>query len=347
MVNLLGNAIKFTTTGKVVLELEKKPDNYFKFMVIDTGPGIPKEDQAKILEPFQQSESGLLKGGTGLGLSLSKELVNLMGGKLSLESKEGEGSRFFFTMKLPPAASPVPQRSKRENEGDWSLLKKGSIKALVVDDIEVNRRLLSDILQSAGIEVNEAENGKEAISQTEKYNPDIIFMDIRMPVMDGKEAAIEINKKFNSNPIKIVAITASVFNHEKKENFTQIFDDYISKPFRIERIYECLQSLLGVEFKREVKPQENKIQNFDNNNISTQEIDYSQITIPVQLFFKIKDIIEEGDITLLKNELAQLCLLGNNGKLLHKKLVPLAERDDWEEFLTTLERVKIMGKGHD
>jgi len=347
LVNLLGNAIKFTTTGKVVLELEKKPGNYFKFMVIDTGSGIPEEDHAKILEPFQQSESGLFKGGTGLGLSLSKELVNLMGGELSLESKEGEGSRFFFTMKLPPATSPVQQRSKRENEGDWRLLKKGSIKALVVDDIEVNRRLLTDILQSVGIEVNEAENGKEAISQTEKYNPDIIFMDIRMPVMDGKEAAIEINKKFNSNPFKIVAITASVFNHEKKENFTQIFDDYISKPFRIERIYECLQSLLGVELKREVKPQGNKTQNSDNNNISIEEIDYSQITIPVQLFFKIKDIIEEGDITLLKNELAQLCLLGDNGKLLHKKLVPLAERDDWEEFLTTLERVKIMGKGHD
>jgi PAS domain S-box-containing protein len=347
LVNLLGNAIKFTTTGEITLGLERKPDNLYKFQLIDTGPGIPQEDQAKIFEPFQQSESGLLKGGTGLGLSLSKELVNLMGGVLSLETQVGKGSCFFFTMELPPAKAPVPKRSKRENEGDWRLLKKGSIKALVVDDIEVNRRLLSDILQSAGIEIHEAENGKEAISQAEKFKPDIIFMDIRMPVMDGKEAAIEINKRFNSNPLKIVAITASVFNHEKKEDFSQIFDDYISKPFRIERIYQCMQSLLGVEFKREVKPLGNINQNLDKDTSSPQEIDYSQITIPVQLFFKFKDIIDEGDITLLKNELAQLCLLGENGKLLHKKLVPLAEKDEWEEFLTVLERVKIMGKGHD
>jgi len=347
LVNLLGNAIKFTTVGKIVLRLERKPDNHYKFEVIDTGLGIPKEDHARVLEPFKQSDSGQFKGGTGLGLSLSKELVNLMGGELSLESQVGKGSCFFFTMELPPAKAPVTKRSERSNKGDWCLLKTDSIKALVVDDIEVNRRLLSDILKSAGIEIEEAENGREAVDQTEKFKPDIIFMDIRMPVMDGKEAAIEINKQHASNPLKIVAITASVFDHERDEGFAEIFDDYITKPFRIERIYECMQSLLEVEFNRKEIRRDNNKQTSNETIPPPQDIDFSKITIPVQLFFKFKDIIEEGDVTQFEKELVDLHLLGEDGKLLNQSLTPLAEKYEWEKILTILEQVKIMGKGHD
>jgi PAS domain S-box-containing protein len=347
LVNLLGNAIKFTNIGKIVLELEKKPANHYSFQVVDTGIGIPEEDHAKILEPFQQSESGRFSGGTGLGLSLSRELVHLMGGELSLVSQEGKGSSFFFTLELPPAKAPVPKRSQRKDKKEWCLLNEGSVKALVVDDVEVNRCLLVDILKGAGIEIIEAENGKEAIDQTGEFKPDIIFMDIRMPVMDGKEATREIKRLYGSDRFKIVALTASVFHQEKKEDFDEMFDDYISKPFRIERIYECIQKLLGVEFKRETKARENKNQNSDKNTSSSQEIDLSQITIPVQLFFKIKDIIDEGDIPQLKKELDQLNLLGEDGKYLNKKLVPLVEGSDLEEILDILEKVKIMGKGHE
>jgi len=347
LVNLLGNAIKFTNTGKIVLELEKKPANHYTFQVVDTGPGIPQKDHAMILEPFQQSESGRFSAGTGLGLSLSRELIHLMEGELSLVSQEGKGSSFFFTVKLPPAKAPVPKRSQRKNEEDWYLSNKNSIKALVVDDVEVNRGLLIDILQSAGIEISEAENGKEAVDQVGKIEPDIIFMDIRMPVMDGKEATLEIKKLFGPDRFKVVAITASVFHQEKKEDFDELFDDYISKPFRIERIFKCIQTLLGVEFKRERRPRENNKQNLDKNTSSPQEMDFSQIAIPVQLFFKFKDAIEEGDIPQLKNELAQLCLLGEEGKLLNKELAPLAERNELDKILDVLEKVKIMGKGHD
>jgi len=347
LVNLLGNAIKFTNTGKIVLELEKKPANHYTFQVVDTGPGIPEKDHALILEPFQQSESGSFSGGTGLGLSLSRELIHLMGGELSLVSQEGKGSCFFFTLELPTAKAPVPKRSQRNNKEDWCLLNRGSIKALVVDDVEVNRRLLIDILQSAGIEISEAENGKEAVEQVGKIRPDIIFMDIRMPIMNGKEATLEIKKLFGPDRFKVVAVTASVFHQEKKEDFDELFDDYISKPFRIERIYECIQTLLGVEFKREIRPRKNNNKNLDKNTSSPKEIDLSQITIPVQLFFKIKDIIDEGDIPQLKKELGQLNLLGEGGQYLNKKLAPLVEGSEFEEILVVLEKVKIMGKGHD
>ena len=344
LVNLLGNAIKFTNTGKVVLELEKKPNNHYTFQVIDTGPGIPEEDHAKILEPFQQSESGRFSGGTGLGLSLSRELVQLMGGELSLISQVGKGSCFFFTLELPPAKAPVAKRSQRSAKGDWSLPKSGSIKALIVDDVEVNRRLLTDILKKAGVEIIEAENGQEAVDRAGEFEPDIIFMDIRMPVMDGKEATREIKKQFGADRFKIVALTASVFHQEKKEDFDKLFDDYISKPFRIERIFECIQRLLNVEFNKEKRHPKNN--NSKKTSVS-KEIDLSQITIPVQLFFKIKEIIDEGNIPHLKNELDQLSDLGEDGIFLSKKLIPLAEENELDQILTVLEKVKIMGKGHD
>ena len=346
LVNLLGNAIKFTNTGKVVLEMEKKPANLYTFQVIDTGPGIPEEDHEKILEPFQQSDSGRFSGGTGLGLSLSKELVQLMGGELSLVSQVGKGSCFFFTLELPPAKAPVTKRSKRADEGNWSLPNSSSIKALVVDDVEVNRRLLIDILKKAGIEVAEAENGQEAVEQVAKFEPDIVFMDVRMPVMDGKEAALEIKKQYGPDRFKIVALTASVFHQEKKEEFEKIFHDYISKPFRIERIYNCIQSLLNIEFNKENNPQKENHQTSKNIS-SPKEIDLSQITIPVQLFFKIKDFIDEGNIPNLKKELDQLCGLGQNGIFLSKKLTPMIEENELDQILTVLEKVKIMGKGHD
>ena len=348
LVNLLGNAIKFTNTGKVVLELDKKPANHYTFQVIDTGAGIPKKDHEKILEPFQQSETGRsLGGGTGLGLSLSKELVHLMGGELSLESEEGKGSSFFFTLELPPAKAPVPKRAERIDKKDWSLLKKGSIKALVVDDVDVNRRLLIDILQSAGIEISEATNGKEAIDQAGKIGPDIIFMDIRMPVMNGKEATMEIRKQFGPDRFKIVALTASVFHQEKKEEFEKIFDDYISKPFRIERIYKCIQSLLNVELDKKDNQQNNKNKIPDKQVSSPKEIDLSQVTLPVQMFFKFKDAIDEEDIPQLEKELTNLLHLGEDGEFLNKKLVPLAEKRKLIDIMDILEQVKIMGKGHD
>jgi len=160
-----------------------------------------------------------------------------MGGELSLVSEVGKGSSFFFTLELPPATTRVEKRSQRGEEGEISLKVKGSIKALVVDDVEVNRRLLNDVLEGAGIKIAEAENGQEAVDQAGKFKPDIIFMDIRMPVMDGKEATIEIKKQFGHDRFKIVALTASVFYQDKKEVFDELFGDYISKPFRIERIF--------------------------------------------------------------------------------------------------------------
>jgi PAS domain S-box-containing protein len=258
LVNLLGNAVKFTDQGKVDLKFERKEGNKYTFKVRDSGRGISFEDKTKIFEPFKQTEEGFHSGGSGLGLAISKELTELMGGELFMESEVGEGSCFSISLELPPARKTVPSRPKR-NRRVIRLSEGSCVKALVVDDVEVNRELLSEVLQAVGVETMEAENGKEALECLDAFEPHIIFMDMRMPVMSGEEAVEEIIKQYGSGHFKIVAITASVFDHQREKFIRLGCDDYIAKPFRIFHIHDCIQKLLGVKFEYEDERQESKI----------------------------------------------------------------------------------------
>jgi len=257
LVNLLGNAVKFTDQGKVNLKFEMIEGHKYIFKIRDTGAGISFEAKVKIFESFMQAEAGLHHGGTGLGLTISKELVELMGGKLLVDSQVGKGSCFSISLELPPAKKTVPPRSKR-NRRAIRLSEKYSVKALVVDDAQVNRELLSEVLQTVGIEIMEAENGKEALERLGEFEPHIIFMDRRMPGMNGEEAVKAIVKKHGPDRFKIVAITAAAFDHQR-ENFKLLgYDDYIVKPFRISHIHDCIKRLLDVEFEYEDERQESQ-----------------------------------------------------------------------------------------
>ena len=186
LVNLLGNAVKFTDQGKVSLIFGRGEGHKYIFKVRDTGAGISSEGKIKIFQAFMQAEAGLHHGGTGLGLAISKGLVELMGGKLLVESQLGEGSCFSIYLELPPAKKNVPPQSKR-NQKAFRLQEKYSVKALIVEDVKENRELLSEVLRAAGIETLEAENGKEALERLGEFEPHIIFIDLRMPVMNGEE----------------------------------------------------------------------------------------------------------------------------------------------------------------
>ncbi len=260
LVNLLGNAVKFTAQGGVGLEIERAASDQFVFKVTDTGHGIALEDKAKIFEPFKQTKEGFDSGGTGLGLAISKELTELMGGILSVESREGEGSCFSVSLKLAPAKKAVSPRTKRSRKA-IRLLQGACVKALVVDDIDVNRQLLSTVLQGVGIETREVENGKQALECLEEFQPHIIFMDIRMPVMSGDEVIKKIIAQYGSDRFKIVAITASVFENQRKKFIKLGCSDFIAKPFRISHIHDCVQKLLGVEFEYEGEKQEDRLDN--------------------------------------------------------------------------------------
>ena len=248
LINLLGNATKFTETGEVALVLQAEGDDRYRFEVRDTGPGIPADRQQQIFEPFQQEESGLKFGGTGLGLAISRRHVELMGGTIGVQSTEGEGAQFSITLPLPKGEDDVATPSK--SESIWTqpcrLVPACSVRALVVDDIKTNREVLDHLLVGLGVEVSVAADGKSALRFAER-GLDIAFIDIRMPGMDGLELLHQIRKRAGAP--KAVAVSASALEHQKREFLEAGFDAFVGKPFWRGEICGCLVDLLGVSFE--------------------------------------------------------------------------------------------------
>ena len=243
LINLLGNAVKFTKEGRVELEITAKGEGHYAFSVADTGPGIPLEQQQQVFTPFVRNDQPALQGSTGLGLAIASKYVEWMGGQLQVESKPGQGARFFFALSLPTGS--VGETRHTQLEPHRVQLQAGQTAcALVVDDIETNRDILTHLLSQFGLAVDEAASGPEAIAQIQRQVPDIIFLDIRMPGMDGKEVLTRMRQQ--GVTAKIVAITASVLGYNS-EHFLELgFDAFVGKPYRSTEIARCLEKLLGV-----------------------------------------------------------------------------------------------------
>jgi PAS domain S-box-containing protein len=293
LVNLIGNAVKFTEEGEVEFLTTPLENGRILFEIIDTGRGIAAKDQQHILEPFHQEESGSKMGGTGLGLAISNKQLELMGTELKLESELGKGSRFYFTLSLPKGTGEVVQRGEK-TENILCLAKGCHVKALIVDDIKGNRDVLSQFLMGLNVEIIEAVNGQDGLEKAREHLPDIIFMDIRMPVMDGKEAIKEIQKEFGNDRFKIVVITASAFDHDRERFMGMGVQEFITKPFRSEQIIQCLDELLDVEFEYD---QEVLVEQEPSN---LKELDYSKISLPQDLLSQIKEAAELYNVTQME-----------------------------------------------
>jgi PAS domain S-box-containing protein len=247
LINLLGNAVKFTDRGEVRLRVTRGSDGAYQFAVEDTGIGITAEEQAEIFKPFQQGHIGASKGGTGLGLAISDRYIQLMGGRLEAASAPGRGARFFFTLSLPESAFQGREITPANNV---QRLPAGCrVSALVVDDIKENRAILAGMLSDIGCEVLIAENARRAIELAAQEKPDIIFMDIWMPEMNGIDATRHILRQMPK--ARIVAHSASAFDHEQHRYLDAGFDDFFAKPFRYERVCECLANLLEIKLDSE------------------------------------------------------------------------------------------------
>ena len=185
LINLLGNAVKFTQTGRVVLRFMPQPEDQYRFEVVDTGLGLAPEDQETLFQAFQQGAAGSQQGGTGLGLTIVQRQLQLMGAALEVDSALGHGACFGFTVCLPAAQGELPT----EAQGAWSKVRHladgYAVRALGVDDVAENRDVLRGMLAEIGAEVEIAENGQQALERLETSGPDIVFLDIRMPVMGG------------------------------------------------------------------------------------------------------------------------------------------------------------------
>ncbi len=249
LINLLGNAVKYTDHGRVTLRVSREHDDRLRFEVIDTGPGIAAAELERIFEPFHQTPEGIAKGeGTGLGLTISRDFVRLMGGDgIDVASELGRGSRFGFSIPLPRVEASPAASHRRRVIG----LAPGQTppRILVAEDHPDNQRLIQELLGRIGAEVRIAANGREAIELFQQWQPRLVLMDMRMPVMDGYQATRAIRGLPGGDRTAIVAVTASAFEEDRAHVLAAGCDALIRKPIEAEGMFERIAALLGIGFE--------------------------------------------------------------------------------------------------
>ncbi|MBD0303415.1 MAG: response regulator, partial [Tolypothrix sp. T3-bin4] len=297
LINLLGNAIKFTERGSVTLQVKMKveeslavetaefadiqtkpagagseqsvPGDFdwvdansirpvflqysefvrLQFEIEDTGPGIAAEEMNKLFEPFEQTKTGHKSHqGTGLGLPISRKFVQMMGGDITVSSTPDLGSKFTFDIQIRLADPSDVKMLKPQKKVIGLALDQPEYRILVVDDRADNRLVLVRLLSSIGLLVREAENGQEAVAVWEDWQPQLIWMDMRMPVMDGYEATKQIKAHPLGKTTVIIALTASAFENERKSILAAGCDDFLPKPFEANILFAKMGEFLGIRY---------------------------------------------------------------------------------------------------
>ncbi len=298
VLNLLGNAVKFTglpggpgtvtlrarwAEGRAVLEVE------------DTGPGLSPDDVSRLFRPFEQTETGVRSGeGTGLGLAVSRGLARLMGGDITVESAPGRGARFRVEAELPPADAAWDPQARDRRRVRRLVPGEASPRILVVDDVVENRTLISRLLSGVGFEVREAADGEEAVEGWRRYRPALIFMDRRLPRVDGLEATRRIRAEERDSGrarTAIVALSASALEHERAELLEAGCDAFVSKPFREETLFDVLAERLGVRYEHDGVP-EPAADASDGRAIDPGRV----ARLPAPLRDALADAFERGDL---------------------------------------------------
>jgi signal transduction histidine kinase/CheY-like chemotaxis protein len=254
-INLLSNAVKFTDEGGVTIRCVTEPipeePNHCLIVieVEDTGPGIDPARQTQIFEPFVQGIDEPMRKGTGLGLSICKNYADLMGGTIEMESEVGKGSLLW--VRLPAVIVEAVEVKKSADDKPRVIGLAPTDKTwriLVADDNRENLLLLKSLLEKVGFFVLEAKNGQEAVEAFKKGSPDFVWMDMRMPVMDGYEAVRQIRRCAGSDTVPIIAITASAFGEQRQEILAAGCNDMVIKPFRTHEIFEMMGRFLDIEY---------------------------------------------------------------------------------------------------
>jgi PAS domain S-box-containing protein len=311
LINLLGNAVKFTKIGSITLRVTNmghaKPMQnntcVLHFEVADTGIGISSEEQEQIFDAFFQSDrQQSCQEGTGLGLSISQRFADMMGSGLKVDSQAGKGTTFTFDVLagLAQDAKIMSNQFKRMVIG----LETGQplFRLLVVEDDENSRNLMVKLLRSVGFEVKQAVNGRDAITIWEKWQPHLIWMDIRMPVTDGFEAIETIRSKMKKSPYgvdtKIIALTASAFEEDRVKVMKHGATDFVRKPFRESDIFQIMEKHLGVRYRyREGDPSTHTGPSSVNKD--NRDLIESIGTLPENIISILKEAVELSDSTMI------------------------------------------------
>ena len=330
LINLLGNAVKFTKEGQVCLKASVGVDGAYRFEVADTGPGIDPERQAAIFDPFQQDTEGIDQGGTGLGLAIAQRHIDLMQGRLELESAPGRGARFSVEVQLQPAQRDEEQAAAQNWQWVRRLAPGCEVRALVVDDVDTNRDILAKLLGHIGVQVQQAASGQQALDLVAAQMPDIVFLDIHMPGMDGSEVLQHLQRQYAEALCKVVAVTASVLDHERAEYLASGFDAFIAKPLSKASLYAYIAELLGIDYEYDAPaPPETEPASFSGS-----------IALPKEVLGELRKTVRTHDVTELRKQIAALEELGKEERSLAAHLSGLARRYDIKGIGVVLDEIK-------
>ncbi|HEY9695576.1 MAG TPA: AAA family ATPase [Oculatellaceae cyanobacterium] len=338
IINLLGNAVKFTSTGGVTFKVGvvETGDTDFSnnssaiskihFQVEDTGVGIEPEQLAKIFLPFEQvGETVRNTEGTGLGLAISRQLVELMGGKLQVESTLDKGSVFWFDIELPKVQSWAKHQEQSEKviRGYTGQTRK----ILVVDDRWQNRSVLTNLLTPIGFEIEEANDGQECLNKAVTFQPDCILIDLVMPILDGFEALRRLHNIPKLKDVVFIGTSASVYEAERQGSLEAGCHAFLPKPIQAEDLFECLSSYLNLEwiYEEQERLESNKESTsnsltFDNYFVESSTDDIVQIVAPpTEELSILLDLAMVGDLQEILEQAEKL-------KQLSAKYVPFANQ---------------------
>jgi PAS domain S-box-containing protein len=327
LINLLGNAVKFTDEGGIVMRICGKVENADKvdlqFEVEDTGPGMTDEEISHLFQAFEQTRSGIKSGGTGLGLALSRGFIEIMGGAISVKGRVSKGSLFKFN--IPVQEDTKEHAAKKESKQRVLCLKPGQneIRILIADDRETNRQLLLQLLAVVGFATRYAVNGMDAVRIVKEWKPQVVLMDMAMPVMDGYEAVRKIKKSADIKDTAIIAVTASAFEEDKQRILAAGADGYLSKPFKDSELFETIGQLTGAEYLYEEKTALKVSKTADDNALMRKTV----IALPPDLVNQMRAAVESADIDQL-NELA--LQLATDQPLLARQIQEMASRYEYE-----------------
>ncbi len=279
LLNLLVNAIKFTDEGGVALRVrgETDPEHIVHldvpegstpcrlyFEIEDTGQGIAPDEMTLLFEAFAQTSTGRnMQEGTGLGLALSLEFIQLMDGDITVQSEVSKGTRFSFHIALLQLEDAVIEETERKRRVIGLAPDQPLYRILVAEDKRDNRRLLVKLMRNVGFEVEEASNGEEAIALSSSWQPDLIWMDVNMPILDGVQATQRI--KSDRDDVVVIALTASAFEHERERILEAGCDDFVTKPFHSAELFDKMRRLLGIDFIYADSTQEMPLPGFEQN----------------------------------------------------------------------------------
>lgn len=321
LINLIGNAVKFTNKGEITLavDLVGQTDDSQKlgFNVSDTGIGMSQDFSSKIFEKFSQEQNASNRKyeGTGLGMAISYDLIQLMGGKMDVQSKKDRGTLFSFVLDFPVGRT----GSLANNSLDITANSFKGFKVLLVEDNEMNRFIAMQSLGYLGFEIFEAENGKKAIEMVENNTFDLILMDIQMPVMDGVEATVFIREKLKMNT-PIIALTANAFKHDINLYLSKGMNDFITKPYDEQDFFRKIDHVLRLPFSLHANKGINQIPSLSNEVKNDQPLfdlgtlekmsrgNQQFVTKMINIFISIskenvdilKNAMEENDLQTLK-----------------------------------------------